>query len=309
MTQGEFQGYGYEPEEREESGGIREYEPIKIMLLERTYHPTHVKAIEEENQQKAEEATLLGLEFVPKKPSYKEGGVSWLYAVVQRTGAGDVCNEKVLLPNDDGTLEPPNYKYSGLINQLPPQLQYEKKWDMGVGGNLAGKLYKNTNYPFIQRFLPPVWPPYDFRNKRKYDDIPLDDHSEEVLDLRGREKKRNEEWKKVIDFYNALTEEQALHVLEMSLAYRFTLGKREGEIFNYVKPAPGMTFTTRRGAVKSQYLDIDTFFYDKDTKLYNFFVNNVVEPDETSEYIASMIATTIHSKKKAKKTSTPDPNF
>jgi hypothetical protein len=303
-------GYGYEdPQSYGEVGGIEEAEPIKIMFLERTYPSKYMAELNERNMKNAEECTLLGIDFVPKAPSFKEGGVAWKYAVVQRQGSGEGINEKILVPNDHGMLDEPKYTYTGVIQQLPPNLIYEKRWDLGMGGNQQGTLYKNTQFPAPARFLPPVWPPYDFHNKRKYEDIPDSDTSIDAQECRQREKSRKEAWNGVIGFFNSLQELDALKILEMSIAYRYLIGNVENGSYKYIRPAKGLTMELRRGPVKNKYMDIEPYLYNKDTKLYEFFVDNVKAPDDTAVYIADMIVATREAniQKRIAKGSAPTP--
>lgn len=302
-------GYGYEAPPTGEIGGIEEFEPIKIMFLERSYPSKYLNELNEKNTKAAEECTLLGIDFVPKAPSFKEGGVMWKYAVVERRGTGEGLNEKTLLPTDEGLLEEPKYTYSGVIQQIPPAIMYEKKWDLGEGGNPAGTLYKQTIYPAPQRFLPPVWPPYDFTNRRKYQDIPDDDRSAEVMALRAQEQKRKSDWNAVITYFNSLDELEALKVLEMSISYRFLMGFADNGGFKYVRPAKGLTMNLRRGKIDSRYLNLDAYIYNKDKKAYDFFVSDVTPPDEISEYVADMIIATQNAARQKRTSSMKEPNF
>ena len=285
--------YGYKEEPQKEIGGIEEFEDIKVMLLERAFPSKYIQGINKENEEQANEATLLGIEYEAKKPSFKQGGVVWKYCVIQRAGKSSTINEKVLIPNDNGMFDEPSYVYCGQIQQLPPMQIFETKWDQGLGGDPHGAIQQGTRSPVISRFLPPTFQPYDFQNKRKFTDIPIEEDSAIAIELRQKEQVRRNNWNSVIEGYNKFNELDALKVLEMSLAYRYCLGNiSEDGIFKYIRPHKGMTFNIRRGPINSKYLDIQPFVYDKDIKKYIHFVSEVTAATPDTEYVADLIIAT-----------------
>jgi len=301
--------YGFE-ETTTEVGGINEFESIKLILLERDYPKKYLDELAKTNQENLEKAQVLGTDFVEKTPNFKSGGVVWKYAILSRGKGEKVPTEKIFLPNDEGHFDEPKFACYGQISQLPPQQIYEKKWYLGEGGDVHGAIDSN-GFPFIKRFLPRVFPAYDWNKRRSVTDIPDHEDTEDANTLRSVELLRKSQWNQVINKYETFTEEQALTVLEMSLSYRFLIGNRGDIKYNYVRPAKGVSFGCRRGPIKNKYLEIQPWAYNKDTKRHDIF--NAVEshePTAMDEYAADMIiATRQASFAKRKKKEIVDPQF
>lgn len=223
-------------------------EIVDCMLIERSFPPAYVKALEEKNRLIKEECEAMGDTPKFKQPSYKEGGVCWKIAVIRRRitqYADGTYDGEIVWKTEDGVLVSPNYPVTVNFIQMTPVQHKDFKSKTGTllgdmhkrGG--GDKIYKGK--PSVADLFPSVNPCKDFKEGVSADKIApgLED---KFKDLLKQETERKQQWAELVTEYMSEDEESALEYLEDLIARRLLICESDGDTVNYLKLVPGIKF-------------------------------------------------------------------
>lgn len=244
-------------------------EIVDVMLLEHTYPSNYVTALNERNTKEKLEAEELGVSFVPNKPSYKDGGISWKYAVIRRARTGIEPDELVFKPSDTGFIEPEYVCYGQLSHLMPlDQLRATSK-----NGTLYGDLQREGGTETAIGGLPAIKPMFDSVKPSRDDSdktVPVEQRmtadrvpkgqEERYASILQKESIRKQWWNNILKWWKGLTEEQAFKALNSWVSHRLLLCKKVDTLFEYLEPEAGMIFRAQINRLDgSKYFNINTF--------------------------------------------------
>lgn len=278
--------FGYKPKATQEpAGALKDGEIVKVLILDMTYPSSYLKSLDEFNSNEKRIADSMGLDYSPKLPTHKEGGLQVNYAVITRGSDGQMT-ERVFKESPDGLIEPP-YTCYGSLTQLAPKELFEKKWDYQRrgGGTKLNKLGK----PTIVDLLPNASVVKDWSAGVSADEIPAG-QEEHFKDLLDKEAERLIEWEEFLKQYESLTEDEALEWLMDCMSSRFLICHVDDDIIAYVPAVKGTTFTAMI-AKKDKYLNLVPFKYNSNSKSFIIYskLNSKYPSDDSIAYANEII--------------------
>lgn len=211
--------------------------------------------------------------------NHKDHGMTVNYAVVRRNRC-DGPFEKVFLSDDTGTMIEPNYTVYGSFNQWTPKDVFSKYTFPQQGGSEKSvNLSSGKTIPKIIDLMPNPFVCRDRDSGVKANDIPpgFEAKYSKIID---EEKVRQKAWKEVLDYWEALTEEQAKQELLGSIAQRLLICNKlggnesgEGVVFEYIKPQVGMLIRCQieRNAKTPKYFNLLSFAFNKENRQWDIF--------------------------------------
>lgn len=304
---------------------IREGEIIDCILLEEGFPSGYVSQLAAENEKISKEYASVGAEYAPKKPSYRDGGIGWRFAVLNRNinvdAAGNTTFDPVWTPNNDGSmLFEPDYLASGWFTHPIPKHQWEAMNQKT--GNRYGDMYarggdidinkKNTSQPALVAMMPSVNPAKDFVNGSwiSADQVPKGSEIQ-FASLLDKERQRVAWWTKMMRDWELEGEEECRRWLNMMISRRLLLchpvvdDNDRLTHWDYLEPKVGMVFramATYSGTSKFYFNIISFGKWDSLLGKFPIYSNcNVTYPNEFLVNMARMISQAIEVGKEVRK--------
>jgi hypothetical protein len=235
-------------------------EIVRVILLEEGFPLSYEKEIAAKDKKEIEKANKYGLPFKPNQKTYKDGGLSFRYAVVTRDRLTGNCDEYVF--SGDSM---PNFKAYGAINYFPWPYVFAKGYNyqkMGAGTKQINKA------PEILNYLPDAMVATEWENGKAImtaDKIPAG-FEEQWETLLAKEKLRQSDWKTTNDNWNKMSEEEIRKVILRAIARKYAMcvwNEGSGK-YEFVVPEKGTIFqakVTRQGT--SLYFDLAVYEWQK----------------------------------------------
>lgn len=217
----------------------------------------------------------------PEHPSYKEGGLQVQIAIVKRYPKGVLdLSEKCFLRDEFDNPKAPNFQvFTNLVQWTPMQLMsfanMEKRTEFRQksGGDNLLPDGENRFVPNLVDMLPSALPEFDYKNKVWADLIP--DGMETTYEhLITAENARRKAWGSIVDYWNGLSENEALNALRDAIARRYLMCaiSDKHDSIKYIQPTIGMVC---RGIIKydksGKYISVETFDWNKTLQKYNIY--------------------------------------
>jgi hypothetical protein len=236
-------------------------ERVDVIILGYDYPADYLIALAEANKKSEEKANELGIDFSPKKPSFKESGISWHLAVLRRAGM-DAEPKEMVFKSGETSMIAPDYPAVCWFDVLAPSVHKTKK--VGKNGFLIGDMMREGGGDFIGRnknkpAIIDLFPEANYSSdpnkevprakKRRFHEL-SDAEIERYTEWNKIERKRLSDWDKLLDWWNKLSEEEAFeNLLEYSARRLFLFDKQamENSEIKYLTPVKGMIF---RGAIE-----------------------------------------------------------
>lgn len=268
--------YGYnETHNFSNAKGIQDGEIIEIMLLDYTLAGT--KRFQEQESKRAEECKVVGIDFEPIDPTFKELGICWKYAVITRIKFDDNEKEKVF-KSEAGKLIEPNYFCYGQINEYPPKLLFKNNWNYQRYGG-SSEVNPKTLAPVITAILPNAFTEMDWKNKVRADAIPKGQEGN-FGKLIKDESIRKSKWNQIIDYFDNISEDEGFKVLNKALGMRFLncIFNADKNEFDYLPFSKG-TILRCKAIKPNKFLEVISLEYLKSKKGFEIYsALNAVEP-------------------------------
>lgn len=212
--------FGYSGERTSEYNSFNEGELVKCILLDYGYPTSYLKKLNEENEAIKEESKATDMYIPPKKPSYKEGGLEWKYAIIGRDKNTKIVNQKVFIETENGLEVPKISCYGQLLCPVPRMIHEKNLFSFVKGG--GNKVYSNGGCDLIY-LLPEATGHNDWSDLAKTE--------------------LEEEWNIIYEKWDALTEEECKTMLNNMFARRMLLCRVGNENkYEYLHPETGMIF-------------------------------------------------------------------
>lgn len=285
-------------------------ERVDVIILGHDFPADYLKTLSETNRKNEEKANELGIDFIPKKPSYKESGISWHLAVLRRS-FGELEPKEMVFKAGETSLIAPEYPAVCWFDVYAPPVHKTRR--VGKKGFLIGDMFREGGGDFIGRnklkpAIVDLFPEANFsgdpdkkvpRNKKRRFNELTDNEIERNTNWNKLERKRLSDWDKLLDWWNGLSEDEAYeNLLEYSARRLLLYDKADFNdgIIRYVTPEQGMIF---RGAIDRYnedlpYINIVAFsrwFQEKETGNWvrSIYSNGAVINDHGKEICESVL--------------------
>ena len=270
-----------------EDKGIKDGEIVKCMFLQRTFPFAYQKQVMEKQKKEEQLAKDTGLPAEEIILSYKEGGVSWEFAVIGRLNSETDEIENTLVYDNEGNPDLPDYNIFGSFVQPTPFRIYQN--NIGFSNLIKGgiqKRYSNGSVMIISQF-PQTLPAKDYKTGMSAEEL-TDENRDEHLDLWEQESLRQANWNLILARWEKVDEWKALNQLEDMIASRLLLYLNTESKLKYIKPEAGLIFTAKVSR-KSKYIDLLGFEWNKESIKYDYYSDGVGVPYADDRHLAKTL--------------------
>lgn len=285
-------------------------ELVKVLLLEEVMPPMYLKELQEENAAAKKKAEEEMAEYKEKSPSWKDGGIAWRFAVVQRNRLSGRPEELTFTRDLNDQIELiPGVNIFGMEFQRPPHRlegRMQKK-----GGSVKPMA---DGKPKAKDYFPKTFPARDWNEGVTANNIPAG-QEEKFKRLIAEEEQRKKAWAELIDRYNNTDPETCKEQLEIVMGRTLFLchfNEKTGE-YEYFKPQKGMRFQAMVDRGKDgerKYFNLKLYDWsqsaDNKFRLTYYTDFNVEQPTEKTIALADALLSKHKDIVEARKKDTPN---
>lgn len=288
--------FGYE-DKPVNKDALQTKEIVDIMLLGWRLQPTALGLLAKENEFNKTKCEAMGIEFEANKPTVKQCGMTWDYAVIRRARNGKIPQEWVF-GSDEKDLEEPNYICYGQFDVDTPTQMLQKgfNYQCKVGGD---KIW-NGNVFLKNDFPKPNSDVFIDGKSEKFENIP--DFLPNYQELLTNENNRKAKWDMILKAFNGLSEEQVIRELNENTSRRFLMCKILNQKPVYIIPKKGVIFRCSLFINQKGYTTLVPFKTEKvgDSYITHYYTNyDTSEPTEDEiSYADALLALKKENKKK-----------